>query len=190
MRPKRSRCRSVQFRVESRFFRGGGAAEATYAHRLLRNAAPRWEAPCSGVGFLELSLVVFVCLFIIYPTFLEHLCTCVALDARGYLAWTSFGYYFISSIIIFKVIFKVLVRMDFFKSITSKFEESEPLSLLNQIILVDFVYFTQYSTATRHYATTKPLSVTQHPHCTQHPTAPHSSTLAQQHTLATRHLFT
>ena len=80
-----------------------------------------------GVGFLELSLVVFVSLFTITcsPTFLEHLCI-VTLDARGCLAWTSlgiilflrslyskfssvqvgldfFGYYFISSIIILKV---------------------------------------------------------------------------------------
>ena len=33
-----------------------------------------------GVGFLELSLVVFVSLFTIYtsPTFLEHLCICYA----------------------------------------------------------------------------------------------------------------
>ena len=36
---------SRQSRAESRFFRGGDPAEATYAHRLLRNAAPRWEAP-------------------------------------------------------------------------------------------------------------------------------------------------
>ena len=25
------------------------------------------------------------------PPFLEHLCTCVTLDARGHLAWTSLG---------------------------------------------------------------------------------------------------
>ena len=36
---------SRQSRAESRFFRGGDPAEATYAHRLQRNAAPRWEAP-------------------------------------------------------------------------------------------------------------------------------------------------
>ena len=36
---------SRQSRAESRFFRGGNPAEATCAHRLLRNAAPRWEAP-------------------------------------------------------------------------------------------------------------------------------------------------
>ena len=36
---------SRQSRAESRFFQGGDPAEATYAHRLLRNAAPRWEAP-------------------------------------------------------------------------------------------------------------------------------------------------
>ena len=36
---------SRQSRAESRFFRGGDPAEATHAHRLLRNAAPRWEAP-------------------------------------------------------------------------------------------------------------------------------------------------
>ena len=36
---------SRQSRGESRFFRGGDAAEATHAHRLQRNAAPRWEAP-------------------------------------------------------------------------------------------------------------------------------------------------
>ena len=36
---------SRQSRAESRFFRGGDPAEASYAHRQQRNAAPRWEAP-------------------------------------------------------------------------------------------------------------------------------------------------
>ena len=57
-----------------------------------------------GVGFLELSLVVFVSLFIstCSPTFLEHLCICYA-DARGCLAWASLGIILFLRIIMFKV---------------------------------------------------------------------------------------
>ena len=60
---------SRQSRAESRFFRGGDPAEATYAHMLQRNAADERGSSMGGavmgVGFLELSLVVFVSLFTI-----------------------------------------------------------------------------------------------------------------------------
>ena len=78
-----------------------------------------------GLGFLSsLSQFLFV-RSLSSPTFLEHPCTCVTLDARGHLAWTSLGiisflrslrskfndkfgldfigHHFISSIIAFKV---------------------------------------------------------------------------------------
>ena len=43
------------------------------------------------------SWFLFVCL-LSSPTFLEHLCTCVTLDARGCLAWTSLGIIFLRSL--------------------------------------------------------------------------------------------